>query len=222
MSVEVLVPEMGESVLEATVTEWLKQEGDYVNVGEALLELETDKVNLEVGAKSAGVLEKIKVKQGEDVKVGDVLALIDEKAAQPESPAAEPKAEKKAVREKEMAGSNGHAPAREYCTADHPGCIPAGKGEGRGRQRFGGNRPRRSCHPLRRGAIPSGREKSPGNRQTGQSPARSGDGKGPLSFIKSASISYVMVVSSARSMPTTGRSFTGSGFVPAGTIAVHL
>ena len=113
MAVEVLVPEMGESVLEATVTEWLKQEGDYVNVGEVLLELETDKVNLEVGAKSAGVLEKIKVKQGEDVKVGDVLALIDEKAAQPESPAAEPETEKEAVREKEMAGSNGHAPARQ-------------------------------------------------------------------------------------------------------------
>jgi len=112
MSVEVLVPEMGESVLEATVTEWLKQEGDYVNVGEVLLELETDKVNLEVGAKNAGVLEKIKVGQGEDVKVGDVLALINEKAAQPEAPATEPEAEKEAVREKEMADGDGHAPAR--------------------------------------------------------------------------------------------------------------
>jgi len=112
MTIEVLVPEMGESVLEATVTEWLKQEGDHVNVGDVLLELETDKVNLEVGAKSAGVLEKIKVQQGEDVKVGDVLALIDEKAAQPEESAAEPQAEKEAVREKEMVGGNGHAPAR--------------------------------------------------------------------------------------------------------------
>jgi 2-oxoglutarate dehydrogenase E2 component (dihydrolipoamide succinyltransferase) len=112
MTVEVLVPEMGESVLEATVTEWLKQEGDYVNVGDVLLELETDKVNLEVGAKSAGVLEKIKVGQGEDVKVGDVLALINEKAAQPEEPTTEPETEKEALREKESAGGDGHAPAR--------------------------------------------------------------------------------------------------------------
>ena len=130
MTVEVLVPEMGESVLEATVTEWLKKEGDYVNVGDVLLELETDKVNLEVGAKGAGVLEKIKVGQGEDVKVGDVLALIDEKAAQPE----ELKAERKAVREKETVGGNGHAPAREFYSADHSRRIPAGEGKRRGRQ----------------------------------------------------------------------------------------
>jgi 2-oxoglutarate dehydrogenase E2 component (dihydrolipoamide succinyltransferase) len=113
MAVEVLVPEMGESVLEATVTEWLKKEGDYVNVGDVLLELETDKVNLEVGAKSAGVLEKIEVRQGEDVKVGDLLALINEKAAQPEEPATESDAEKEVGREKEMAGGKGHASARQ-------------------------------------------------------------------------------------------------------------
>jgi 2-oxoglutarate dehydrogenase E2 component (dihydrolipoamide succinyltransferase) len=120
MSVEVLVPEMGESVLEGTVTEWLKQEGDYVNVGDVLLELETDKVNLEVGAKSAGVLEKIKVGQGEDVKVGDVLALIDENAAQPEEPETEPKAEKEALREKERTGGNGHTPTRETASQITP------------------------------------------------------------------------------------------------------
>jgi 2-oxoglutarate dehydrogenase E2 component (dihydrolipoamide succinyltransferase) len=80
MTVEVVVPEMGESVLEATVTDWLKQEGDYVNVGDVLVELETEKVNLEVGAKSGGILEKILVQAGEDVNVGDVLALIDEGA----------------------------------------------------------------------------------------------------------------------------------------------
>ncbi len=94
MTVEVLVPEMGESVLEATVTEWLKQEGDYVNVGDVLLELETDKVNLEVGATSAGTLTKIKVQKGEDVEVGDVLAEIDEEAEQPEAPAPKSKPEK--------------------------------------------------------------------------------------------------------------------------------
>jgi 2-oxoglutarate dehydrogenase E2 component (dihydrolipoamide succinyltransferase) len=82
MAIEITVPELGESVLEATVSRWLKQEGDFVNVGEALVELETDKVNLEVGAKEAGVLQKIEAKEGADVKVGDVLGHIDEKAGE--------------------------------------------------------------------------------------------------------------------------------------------
>jgi 2-oxoglutarate dehydrogenase E2 component (dihydrolipoamide succinyltransferase) len=110
MTVEVLVPEMGESVLEATVTAWLKQEGDYVNVGDVLVELETDKVNLEVGAKSAGHLAKIKVPKGGDVKVGDVLALIDEKAGQPEK---ESVAEKSPLPEKEAMRSNGREAERQ-------------------------------------------------------------------------------------------------------------
>jgi 2-oxoglutarate dehydrogenase E2 component (dihydrolipoamide succinyltransferase) len=80
MAIEITVPELGESVLEATVSRWLKKEGDFVNVGEVLVELETDKVNLEVGAKGAGVLQKIEATEGADVKVGDVLGRIDEKA----------------------------------------------------------------------------------------------------------------------------------------------
>ena len=91
MAIEVTVPEMGESVLEATVSQWFKKEGEYVNVGDVLVELETDKVNVEVGAKGAGVLQQIKVQQGGDVKVGDVLGTIDEKATQSQpAPAAEP------------------------------------------------------------------------------------------------------------------------------------
>lgn len=97
MTIKVLVPELGESVVEATVYEWLKNVGDYVNVGEALVTLETDKVDVEVGAEKNGVLKEIKVEAGEDVNVGDVLAVIDEEAeaAAPESKngAAAPKAE---------------------------------------------------------------------------------------------------------------------------------
>src|SRR5215210_6460965 len=81
MAIEITVPELGESVLEATVSRWLKKEGDFVNVGDVLVELETDKVNLEVGAKGAGVLQKIEATEGADVKVGDVLGRIDEKAS---------------------------------------------------------------------------------------------------------------------------------------------
>jgi 2-oxoglutarate dehydrogenase E2 component (dihydrolipoamide succinyltransferase) len=108
MAIEITVPELGESVLEATVSRWLKKEGDFVNVGEVLVELETDKVNLEVGAKGAGILQKIEATEGADVKVGDVLGRIDEKAGadpgkgqtgsgdKPESPPAEaPQTEQK-------------------------------------------------------------------------------------------------------------------------------
>jgi 2-oxoglutarate dehydrogenase E2 component (dihydrolipoamide succinyltransferase) len=91
MAIEVTVPEMGESILEATVSHWLKKEGEHVNVGDVLVELETDKVNVEVGAKGAGVLQQIKVQEGGDVKVGDVLGTIDEKASQSQPPAPEAK-----------------------------------------------------------------------------------------------------------------------------------
>lgn len=77
MSVDIHVPEMGESVVEATVGEWQKKEGDVVNVGDILVELETDKVDVEVGAESSGVLVKITAQSGEDVAVGDVLGTID-------------------------------------------------------------------------------------------------------------------------------------------------
>jgi 2-oxoglutarate dehydrogenase E2 component (dihydrolipoamide succinyltransferase) len=80
MSVRILVPELGESVLEATVGHWRKKEGDRVIPGEVVVELETDKVDLEVGAEQAGVLAKIERKEGEDVHIGDVLGLIDEGA----------------------------------------------------------------------------------------------------------------------------------------------
>jgi 2-oxoglutarate dehydrogenase E2 component (dihydrolipoamide succinyltransferase) len=93
MAIEITVPELGESVLEATVSRWLKKEGDFVNAGDVLVELETDKVNLEVGAKSTGILQKIEVPEGADVKVGNVLGVIDEKADQPQEAVQKPQVE---------------------------------------------------------------------------------------------------------------------------------
>lgn len=91
MTIQIIVPELGESVIEATVRRWLKEEGDFVEAGEALVELETDKVNLEVGAKASGVLAKINAGEGQDVKVGDSLGTINENAKQPASqPATSP------------------------------------------------------------------------------------------------------------------------------------
>jgi len=82
-------------VNEATIARWIKQEGERVSTGEALVELETDKANLEVSAERAGTLRSVHRKEGDDVKVGDVLAVIDEVAAatsekQPEGPAPPP------------------------------------------------------------------------------------------------------------------------------------
>jgi len=103
MAIKIVVPELGESVLEATVSRWLKKEGDFVNVGDVIVELETDKVNLEVGAKGAGILQQIAAAEGNDVKVGDVLGTIDEKAEQPKAsaPAPEPVEVKQVEKEKE-------------------------------------------------------------------------------------------------------------------------
>jgi len=78
MSVKILVPEMGESVVDARVRRWLKQAGDAVTVGEPLVELETDKVDVEVSASKSGVLAAIAHPEGADVKIGDTLGTIDE------------------------------------------------------------------------------------------------------------------------------------------------
>lgn len=86
MPTEITVPDLGESIIEATLAEWLKAVGDPVKAGEPVLTLETDKVDLEVGATKDGVLAEIRVEQGADVKVGDVVGVIDESAAAPAPP----------------------------------------------------------------------------------------------------------------------------------------
>lgn len=84
----IVVPELGESVVEARVARWLKNEGDQVALGEALVELETEKIDLEVSADRAGLLTSIKHPAGTDVKVGEVLAVLDpSKAAASTTPA---------------------------------------------------------------------------------------------------------------------------------------
>jgi 2-oxoglutarate dehydrogenase E2 component (dihydrolipoamide succinyltransferase) len=77
----IVVPQLGESVVEARVARWLKKEGDHVETGEPLVELETDKIDVEVGADHAGTLSSIKHAEGDDVKVGELLATVDESQA---------------------------------------------------------------------------------------------------------------------------------------------
>ena len=81
MDVNVVVPSMGESIVEATVSRWLKKVGDPVKIGEPLVELETNKANLEVGAEQNGILTRIERQEGEDVRVGETLGVIVATAA---------------------------------------------------------------------------------------------------------------------------------------------
>ena len=78
MSEKITVPTLGESVTEATVSKWLKSQGEKVVVDEPIVELETDKVNVEVPAPSNGVLGTIEVKEGETVNVGSLLGIIND------------------------------------------------------------------------------------------------------------------------------------------------
>ena len=94
--IEIKVPPLGESIVEATISRWLKKDGDQVAAGETLVELETDKVTVEVPAPKAGVLTTRSKNDGDVVKVGDLLGQLDESAAgaavaaAPSAPAASP------------------------------------------------------------------------------------------------------------------------------------
>lgn len=77
MPINIVVPELGESVVAATVLRWLKAEGAVVTAGEPLVELETEKVNLDVSAPRDGVLARIEHPAGDDVKIGDVLGVLE-------------------------------------------------------------------------------------------------------------------------------------------------
>ena len=91
MATEIVVPALGESVTTATVARWMKQQGDTVAADEPLVELETDKVTVEVNAPSAGVLSSVGVPEGTEVEVGSVLGVVDaDGAAAPKRPMAPP------------------------------------------------------------------------------------------------------------------------------------
>lgn len=94
MTIDIKVPPLGESVTEATVAKWLKKAGDAVTMSDLLVELETDKVTLEINAPVSGVMSQIKINEGATVKVGDVLGMMDEGAQAPAGKAAPAEPEK--------------------------------------------------------------------------------------------------------------------------------
>src|SRR5438105_13909110 len=95
MAIEVKIPAVGESITSGIVSVWHKKSGDFVNSGDALFTLETDKVSTEITAETAGVLETI-VNEGQEVKHGEVVARVDDSENAPEAKVAEKKAREEA------------------------------------------------------------------------------------------------------------------------------
>ncbi|WP_424767202.1 2-oxoglutarate dehydrogenase complex dihydrolipoyllysine-residue succinyltransferase [Paenibacillus sp. sgz302251] len=118
---EIIVPELGESISEGTITKWFVKEGDTVNQGDVLLELETDKVNIEISAENSGVVSSIAKKDGEVVLVGEAIGAIGVGAAggasAPAAPAAEPAAVPKAEAPAPAPAPASAAPAKEGTAA---------------------------------------------------------------------------------------------------------
>ncbi|HEY7126987.1 MAG TPA: 2-oxoglutarate dehydrogenase complex dihydrolipoyllysine-residue succinyltransferase [Ktedonobacterales bacterium] len=135
MPVEIRVPTLGESVVDATVAAWRKSEGEQVQQGEVLVELETDKVNLEVSAEQSGVLQQILKQAGETVGIGDVLAVIAEGAApaakptsaQPSTPAAKQQPEGREVRPAASPRDNGESVVAPAASGEAPQATPVAR-----------------------------------------------------------------------------------------------
>src|SRR2546428_12085512 len=120
MSTEVVMPQMGESIAEGTITKWLKKVGEHVERGEPLFEISTDKVDAEIPSPAAGTLTEVRFKEGDTVEVNTVVALLDGvSATQTSTPAAgvtEAKAEAPAAAKAET-------PAPEPPKAEAPPAV---------------------------------------------------------------------------------------------------
>ena len=130
MSTSVVLPALGESVTEGTVTRWLKKVGDTVQADEGLLEISTDKVDTEIPSPVSGVIEEILVDEDETVEVGAILAKIGDGSSAPSSdvPAEEAPAEQAP---QESAPEPEPAPAEEPAPAPAPAAQAAPSGEGK-------------------------------------------------------------------------------------------
>src|ERR1700761_2495045 len=123
MSVSVVMPQLGESVTEGTVTRWLKKEGERVTADEPLLEVSTDKVDTEIPSPASGILRGIAVDEDETVAVGAQLAVIeDSDTADAPAPAAAPAAP---VEQAPAAEAPAAPPAPAYVPAPAPAPAPA-------------------------------------------------------------------------------------------------
>jgi pyruvate dehydrogenase E2 component (dihydrolipoamide acetyltransferase) len=130
-AVEVVMPQMGVSVSEGTITKWLKQEGEEIQADEPLLEISTDKVDTEVPSPASGLVTQILVQEGETVEVGTKLAVIGGEAggaqaeAPQEAPPPEPATQEAAAEAAASSGVESPAPAPEQAPPAEPAQAPA-------------------------------------------------------------------------------------------------
>ncbi len=110
MAVDVMMPQMGESIFEGTITKWLKKPGDKIERDEPLFEISTDKVDAEIPAPAAGVLKEIKVTEGQTVPIQTIVAVIDAAGASAAAPAPAPSAPAPAKQEPKRAAAPSAVP----------------------------------------------------------------------------------------------------------------
>ncbi|MBM7840741.1 2-oxoglutarate dehydrogenase E2 component (dihydrolipoamide succinyltransferase) [Alkalihalobacillus xiaoxiensis] len=127
---EIKVPELGESITEGTISQWLKEVGDYVEQGDFIAELETDKVNAEIPVETSGVIKEFKREPGDTVEIGEVIAIIDESGTSGGDTSA-PKEEKGEEPKKEEAPKEEKQPetqvAEEETSTNRPLASPAAR-----------------------------------------------------------------------------------------------
>jgi 2-oxoglutarate dehydrogenase E2 component (dihydrolipoamide succinyltransferase) len=123
MATEIRVPTLGESVTEATVGKWFKKAGDAISADEPIVELETDKVTVEVPAPAAGTLAEISVQEGETVEVGALLGSISAGGA-PAKKEEKPKADEKPAKEEKKAEPSKTDAASRPATCRPPLRLP--------------------------------------------------------------------------------------------------
>src|SRR5688572_8798226 len=115
--IDIKVPTVGESISEVTLLKWTKKDGDYVERDEVIAELESEKATFEVNAEKAGIIKLASINEGDSIKIGDLLASIDDSAAKPASSNGKP-AEAKAEVEKKEVKAEAKVEAKEKATAD--------------------------------------------------------------------------------------------------------
>lgn len=127
---EIIVPELAESITEGTIAKWLKQPGESVEKGEFIVELETDKVNVEVISEEAGVVSELLAQEGDTVEVGQVIAIVGEGSGAPAQPAPQAQAETAApapAAKEEAAPAAAQTASEQSSAADRTIASPAAR-----------------------------------------------------------------------------------------------
>ncbi|KON88430.1 dihydrolipoamide succinyltransferase [Sporosarcina globispora] len=184
---EIKVPELAESITEGTVAQWLKQPGETVNKGDYVVELETDKVNVEIISEHSGVLQEIKAQEGDTVNVGETIAIVNESGQaapapekteeKPEAPKAEqpkaeqqpeqPAAEEKAGGQRPIASPAARKMAREkgIDLSQVPTADPLGRIRTQDVESFNPNQAKQQAQPQKPAAASKPAEQPAGGKE---------------------------------------------------------